>query len=184
MSWSSAARSAASPASRMAVATLSSSSWQGRTTVRLRRRSAAGMPAACARALRPAQSAGSRSLRLVLALRWAAVATDGEAACARAAGRNVARVRTLPESAVTAAAPLVGDLLLVEDDDELRVLMAGALEADGHRVVEAPDGRAALDAPAERPFDPLILDPPPGPGPAGPQGRRPPRPAGAAPPAP
>src|SRR4051794_37433244 len=151
----------------MAVATLSSSSWQGRTTVRLRRRSAAGMRAACARALRPAQSAGSRSLRPVLGLRWAAVAADGEAACARAAGRNVARVRTLQESAAAAAPPLVGDLLLVEDDDELRALMAGALEADGHRVVEAPDGRAALDALAERPFDLLILDLALGPGPDG-----------------
>jgi len=102
-----------------------------------------------------------------LGLRWAAVAADGEAACARAAGRNVARVRTLQESAAAAAPPLVGDLLLVEDDDELRALMAGALEADGHRVVEAPDGRAALDALAERPFDLLILDLALGPGPDG-----------------
>jgi DNA-binding response OmpR family regulator len=52
----------------------------------------------------------------------------------------------------------VGDLLLVEDDDELRVVMAGALEADGHRVAEAADGRAALDALAERSFDLLVLD--------------------------
>src|SRR4051794_41318537 len=36
--------------------------------------------------------------------------------------------------------------------------MAGALQADGHRVVEAPDGRAALDALADRAFDLLVLD--------------------------
>jgi DNA-binding response OmpR family regulator len=67
-------------------------------------------------------------------------------------------VHTVNEAAAAAAPPHVGDLLLVEDDDELRAVMAGALEADGHRVVEAADGRAALDALAERPFDLLILD--------------------------
>jgi len=56
------------------------------------------------------------------------------------------------------AAPQIGDLLLVEDDDELREVMAGALAADGHRVVQAADGVAALDALAERPFDLLVLD--------------------------
>jgi DNA-binding response OmpR family regulator len=76
-------------------------------------------------------------------------------------------VDTLSETAATAAPTHVGDLLLVEDDDELRAVMAGALEADGHRVVEAADGRAALDALAERPFDLLILDLALGPGPDG-----------------
>jgi DNA-binding response OmpR family regulator len=65
------------------------------------------------------------------------------------------------------ATPLVGDLLLVEDDDELREVMADALSADGHRVIEAADGRAALDALAERSFDLLILDLALGPGPDG-----------------
>ena len=65
------------------------------------------------------------------------------------------------------ATPLGGDLLLVEDDDELREVMADALSADGHRVVEAADGRAALDALAERSFDLLILDLALGPGPDG-----------------
>src|SRR4051794_41342098 len=45
--------------------------------------------------------------------------------------------------------------------------MAGALQADGHRVVEAPDGRAALDALADRAFDLLVLDLALGPGPDG-----------------
>jgi DNA-binding response OmpR family regulator len=68
----------------------------------------------------------------------------------------------------SAAAPSqVGDLLLVEDDDELRAVMAEALVADGHQVVEAADGRAALDALADRSFDLLILDLALGPGPDG-----------------
>jgi DNA-binding response OmpR family regulator len=78
---------------------------------------------------------------------------------------TVARVhaaRALPD-----APPRAGDLLLVEDDDELRVVMAGALEADGHRVAEAADGIAALDALAERSFDLLVLDLGLGPGPDG-----------------
>jgi DNA-binding response OmpR family regulator len=61
-------------------------------------------------------------------------------------------------NAARAAPPDAGDLLVVEDDDELRAVMAGALEADGHRVAEAADGRAALDALAERSFDLLVLD--------------------------
>ena len=73
----------------------------------------------------------------------------------------------MDENAAATAPPHVGDLLLVEDDDELRAVMAGALESDGHRVVEAADGRAALDALAERPFDLLILDLALGPGPDG-----------------
>jgi DNA-binding response OmpR family regulator len=67
-------------------------------------------------------------------------------------------VQTLDAQASAPVPPLVGDLLLVEDDRELREVMAGALEADGHRVAEAADGRAALDALAERSFDLLVLD--------------------------
>jgi DNA-binding response OmpR family regulator len=76
-------------------------------------------------------------------------------------------VQTLDAQAAPPGAPQIGELLLVEDDDELRAVMAGALEADGHRVVEAADGRAALDALAERPFDLLVLDLALGPGPDG-----------------
>lgn len=36
-------------------------------------------------------------------------------------------------------------ILLVEDDDEMRSLLARALRRDGHRVVEAKDGEEALD---------------------------------------
>ena len=61
----------------------------------------------------------------------------------------------------------VGRLLLVEDDDELREVMAGALAADGHDVVEVADGTAALDALATRGFDLVLLDLALGPGPDG-----------------
>ena len=69
--------------------------------------------------------------------------------------------------ATAAAPPQVGDLLLVEDDDELRAVMAEALVADGHAVTQAANGRAALDALADRSFDLLILDLALGPGPDG-----------------
>jgi len=36
-------------------------------------------------------------------------------------------------------------VLLAEDDDQMRMLVAAALRADGHHVVEARDGRALLD---------------------------------------
>jgi DNA-binding response OmpR family regulator len=84
--------------------------------------------------------------------------------------RRAAAARGLPSLVVHAASPApphAGDLLVVEDDDELREVMAGALEADGHRVAEAADGRAALDALAERSFDLLVLDLGLGPGPDG-----------------
>jgi DNA-binding response OmpR family regulator len=103
----------------------------------------------------------------MLGLRCAAVARDREAACARAAVPNVGAVASLDARAVAPVPPHVGDLLLVEDDDELREVMAGALAADGHRVVEAADGGAALDALAERSFDLLVLDLGLGPGPDG-----------------
>jgi DNA-binding response OmpR family regulator len=67
----------------------------------------------------------------------------------------------------TRPAALVGDLLVVEDDDELRAAIGGALGADGHRVAEAADGPAALDALGERSFDLLVLDLGLGPGPDG-----------------
>jgi DNA-binding response OmpR family regulator len=76
-------------------------------------------------------------------------------------------VDTLDAHAAAAAPPQVGDLLLVEDDDELREVMAEALVADGHTVTQAANGRAALDALADRSFDLLILDLALGPGPDG-----------------
>jgi len=62
---------------------------------------------------------------------------------------------------------LGGRVLVVEDDADLREVMAGALAGDGHEVVEAADGRAALDALAAQSFDLVLLDVGLGPGPDG-----------------
>jgi DNA-binding response OmpR family regulator len=51
-----------------------------------------------------------------------------------------------------------GRVLVVEDDTDLREVMAGALAGDGHVVVEAADGHAALDALAAQTFDLVLLD--------------------------
>src|SRR3954447_21911866 len=60
-----------------------------------------------------------------------------------------------------------GRVLVVEDDADLREVMAGALASDGHQVIEAADGRAALDALAAQSFDLVLLDVGLGPGPDG-----------------
>src|SRR4051794_35851648 len=116
------------------------------------------MTAASATTLSRTRSGGGFPLTRMLGLGCAAVARDREAACARAVAPNVEAVQTLDARSMAPVPPHVGDLLLVEDDDELREVMAGALAADGHRVAEAADGATALDALAERSFDLLILD--------------------------
>jgi DNA-binding response OmpR family regulator len=60
-----------------------------------------------------------------------------------------------------------GRVLVVEDDADLSEVMVGALTSDGHAVVHAADGRAALDALAAEPFDLVLLDLALGPGPDG-----------------
>ncbi|MEA2276003.1 MAG: hypothetical protein QOI62_3743 [Solirubrobacteraceae bacterium] len=60
-----------------------------------------------------------------------------------------------------------GHVLVVEDDADLREVMAGALAADGHAVVQAAGGVAALDALAAQAFDLVLLDIALGPGPDG-----------------
>jgi DNA-binding response OmpR family regulator len=60
-----------------------------------------------------------------------------------------------------------GRVLVVEDDRDLCEVMAGALASDGHLVVQAADGRAALDALANESFDLILLDLTLGPGPDG-----------------
>jgi DNA-binding response OmpR family regulator len=103
----------------------------------------------------------------MLGFRWAAVAPRGEAAQRAARMATFGGVHSAQASPATASPPQGGDVLLVEDDDELREVMAGALAADGHRVVEAAHGVAALDALAARPFDLMLLDIALGPGPDG-----------------
>jgi DNA-binding response OmpR family regulator len=62
---------------------------------------------------------------------------------------------------------LQGRVLVVEDDADVREVMADALAADGHDVIVAADGRAALDELAGRRFDLILLDIALGPGPDG-----------------
>lgn len=52
----------------------------------------------------------------------------------------------------------MADVLLVDDDGHIREVVRFALQKAGHRVVEAADGRAALDAFAAEPFDVVVLD--------------------------
>ena len=48
-------------------------------------------------------------------------------------------------------------ILLVEDNDDIREMMAVALELGGYQVLSAPNGRAALEALGESPRPSLIL---------------------------
>jgi len=49
-------------------------------------------------------------------------------------------------------------ILLVDDDDSVRTIVAGALENHGHHVVEANDGANALAILADQAFDIAIID--------------------------
>ena len=49
-------------------------------------------------------------------------------------------------------------ILVVEDDADIRALVADVLTGAGHAVAAAPDGRAALALAAARPPDLILLD--------------------------
>lgn len=49
-------------------------------------------------------------------------------------------------------------LLFIEDDDQIRLALTMALEDEGYRVREAPDGASGLAAFAEREADLVLLD--------------------------
>ena len=49
-------------------------------------------------------------------------------------------------------------MLVVDDEDDIRLLVRLTLERDGHDVSEAPDGKAALAAVAEQHPDLVVLD--------------------------
>ncbi len=51
-----------------------------------------------------------------------------------------------------------GRALVVDDEEGVRSFVAESLERDGHDVVQAPDGGAALAAAREEPFDVVITD--------------------------
>lgn len=71
---------------------------------------------------------------------------------ARAAGSPVAPATTRPEP----ARPL--DILVVEDNRINREVARGLLEAAGHRVSEACDGREGVTAAESRRFDLVLMD--------------------------
>lgn len=49
-------------------------------------------------------------------------------------------------------------LLTVDDEPGIRAFIAETLASEGHEVVQAADGDAALELLADRPFDAMILD--------------------------
>ncbi len=49
-------------------------------------------------------------------------------------------------------------ILLAEDDTAIREMVQRALVGDGHTVVAASDGAAALEAAGEGPYDVLVSD--------------------------
>src|SRR3954449_11322398 len=59
------------------------------------------------------------------------------------------------------------DILVVDDDSELRQQIKRLFERDGHRVMAVADGRAALDRAGTGHFDVVLLDIGLGPGPDG-----------------
>src|SRR5579862_6745901 len=51
-----------------------------------------------------------------------------------------------------------GTILVADDEDSVRWVLVKALEAAGHRVIQATGGRAALTALAEHPLDVAFVD--------------------------
>lgn len=49
-------------------------------------------------------------------------------------------------------------ILIIDDDDLIRVLLRSALEAAGYEVMEAANGRQGLDLYRQRPMDLVITD--------------------------
>lgn len=50
------------------------------------------------------------------------------------------------------------DVLIVDDEEEIRSVLRRVLEREGHSIVEAASGELALEALARRPFDVVLLD--------------------------
>jgi len=49
-------------------------------------------------------------------------------------------------------------ILLVDDEQSIQTLLSYPLRRDGYEVVQATDGRQALDRFDEQPFDLVVLD--------------------------
>jgi len=64
----------------------------------------------------------------------------------------------IPSRGAQAESEESGLLLVVDDNEENRDVLARRLQKQGHWAVTAPGGREALDALAEQPFDLVLLD--------------------------
>ncbi len=66
--------------------------------------------------------------------------------------------RSEPSCAEEAAPPVPGRILVVDDSADNREVLARRLRGQGHTVVEAGDGRQALEAAEAEEFDVILLD--------------------------
>jgi adenylate cyclase len=73
-------------------------------------------------------------------------------------GRGISTFVRLQDSAGGADRAPTGALLVVDDDEGNRDMLSRRLERLGHQVTTAGNGREALDALGETPFDVLLLD--------------------------
>jgi two-component system CheB/CheR fusion protein len=62
-----------------------------------------------------------------------------------------------PEGAAAAATSLAGTLLVIEDDPDIRHLLASFLEEEGHHVLTAPDAATALNMAATTAIGPDLI---------------------------
>jgi DNA-binding response OmpR family regulator len=96
-------------------------------------------------------------------------APRGAATAAAAAGPATTR-RTAAAGALalrTMCAEVVLDMLVVDDEPDLRRALADAFVGDGHRVTAVADGSSAIDRASTDRFDVVLLDVALGPGPDG-----------------
>jgi CheY-like chemotaxis protein len=49
-------------------------------------------------------------------------------------------------------------ILIIDDEEQVRLYLRRILEPEGHEVVEAPDGKVGLQLYREEPFDLIITD--------------------------
>ncbi len=49
-------------------------------------------------------------------------------------------------------------ILIMDDEEQIRLMLRMSLEHDGHQVKDAPDGKVGLELCQEEPFDLVITD--------------------------
>jgi len=104
-------------------------------------------------------AAGKRLLALVdERLNAAALGLADESAAPILAPAKALPAAFTPATAAQAESEESGLLLVVDDNEENRDVLARRLQKQGHWAVTASGGREALDALAEQPFDVVLLD--------------------------